>query len=86
MNIMTKQPEQLMNVGNVGGGIKRTVSLADIQENADVLARRARIARRIFIALGVVILAYIYADRLLAQQASQQRISIIQAATFPSDI
>lgn len=56
------------------------------QKNAPILSRRERTVRSILIALGVMILGYIYTESLWAQQATQQRISISQAVNFPSDI
>lgn len=61
------------------------LSLSSI-EKARVLTRRQKTMRSIYIALGTIILGYIYTDSLMAQQASQQRISIIKAVDFPSDI
>lgn len=49
-------------------------------------SRREKATRTIYIALGVIFLGYIYSDSLVAQQASKQRVSIIKAVDFPSDI
>jgi len=49
-------------------------------------ARKERRLRKALIFLGVLILAYIYSDSLLAQQSSAQRVSIGQAVDFPNDI
>lgn len=59
---------------------------ACLLENINILSRKERAVRSIFIALGVMILGYIYTENLWAQQATQQRISISQAVDFPSDI
>lgn len=55
-------------------------------QDIDTASRRDRLIRLTYIAMGVVILGYVYTDSLQAQQAAQQRISISQAADFPNDI
>ncbi len=57
-----------------------------IKLNDSILPQREKTVRLIFIALGIMILGYIYTESLWAQQAAQQRISISQAVDFPSDI
>lgn len=52
----------------------------------DAVSTRDRVVRLTYIFMGICILGYIYTDSLQAQQAAQQRISISQAADFPSDI
>lgn len=52
----------------------------------DTTPGRDRLVRLTYIAMGMVILGYVYTDSLQAQQAAQQRISISEAADFPSDI
>ncbi len=42
--------------------------------------------QKVLVALGVLVLAYIYSDSLSAQSASAPRVSISQAVNFPSDI
>lgn len=49
-------------------------------------ATKEKAVRKGLIFLGVLILAYIYSNSLLAQQASKQRISVSQAVDFPNDI
>ena len=56
------------------------------QGNVNILPQRERVIRSIFIALGIVVIGYIYTESLWAQQAANQRISISQATDFPRDI
>lgn len=83
---MINQSGKLMSAKYRQGDIVKVEGQPYSNEHAHALPRRERAIRLTYVALGVIILGYIYTDSLQAQQAAQQRISISQAVDFPGDI
>lgn len=83
---MTDKSEKPLRNKNRPNEVLTAEDYSHSQDSANILSRREKTVRSIFIALGVMILGYIYTESLWAQQATQQRISISQATNFPSDI
>jgi len=82
---VTDKPERPLTVPSrldeIAGGEGKSHSQAKGH-----LLRRDKAIRATAIAVGVMVLGYIYTDSLWAQQIAQQRISISQATNFPRDI
>ncbi|UTW55663.1 hypothetical protein [Kordiimonas sp. SCSIO 12610] len=74
--------DQVMQPGQSGLDIVPDIEALALEDQP----AKERWLRKVLIGFGVMILAYVYSSSLLAQQASQQRISVSQAVNFPNDI